>query len=324
MEKKTGALPKCMHLKHGAYYLVQKNKWTPLGRDRDAALRLYASLTTQTGGGLCRLIDEAVSSWKEIKPSTRAQYIIAARHLKQAFADFEPHELLPRHVVEFRQLMQDRPNMGNRCLSVLRSVYNYGLEHQRVDRNPVVGVSRAPEKKRPRLLSPEEFAAIYAVAPPRLQVMMDICYLTGQRIGDVISIRRSQLRDGGIEFTQQKTGKKLLIRAPGLAEVIERAKSLHGAVHALTLFRGRDGPGPAYKSVQCQWVVACRKAGVADAHLHDLRAMSLTHAKAQGLNPTTLAGHSTEAMTARYLRSKEVLEATGPVMSKKPKSGLRQ
>jgi integrase len=324
MEKKTHALPKCMHLKHGSYYLVRRNKWIPLGKDRDAALRLYESLTGQAGRGLCRLIDEAIASWPDLSVNTRKQYVTAARHLKHAFADFEPHELLPRHIVEFRQGMQDRPNMGNRCLSVLRSVYDYALEKQMVDRNPVIGIARTPERQRPRLLSPEEFAAIYSAAPPRLQVMMDICYLTGQRIGDVISIRRSQLRDGGIEFVQQKTGKKLLIRSPGLAEVIERAKGLHGAVHALTLFRGRYGPAPKYKSVFEQWVTACKRAGVEDAHLHDLRAMSLTHAKAQGLDATALAGHSSEAMTRRYLRSKEVPEVSGPAMSKKPKSGLRQ
>jgi integrase len=55
---------------------------------------------------------------------------------------------------------------------------------------------------------------------------------------------------------------------------------------------------------------------VEDAHLHDLRAMSLTHAKAQGLNATALAGHTSEAMTARYLRSKEVPEVSGPDLSK--------
>lgn len=94
---------------------------------------------------------------------------------------------------------------------------------------------------------------------------------------------------------------------------------------ALTLFRGRYGPAPKYGSVQEQWQTACDRAGVADAHLHDLRAMSLTHAKAQGLNATALAGHSSEAMTKRYLRSKEVPEVSGPAMlSKKSKNGLRQ
>lgn len=74
MQKKTGTLPKCMHLKHGAYYLVRNNRWTPLGKDRDAALRLYESLTGQAGKGLCRLIDEAIASWPELKPNTRKQY----------------------------------------------------------------------------------------------------------------------------------------------------------------------------------------------------------------------------------------------------------
>jgi hypothetical protein len=74
MQKKTGTLPKCMHLKHGAYYLVRRNKWTPLGKDRDAALRLYESLTGQAGKGLCKLIDEAIASWPDLKPSTRKQY----------------------------------------------------------------------------------------------------------------------------------------------------------------------------------------------------------------------------------------------------------
>jgi hypothetical protein len=34
-----------MHLKHGAYYLVRKNKWIPLGRKLDEALRRYDLLT---------------------------------------------------------------------------------------------------------------------------------------------------------------------------------------------------------------------------------------------------------------------------------------
>jgi hypothetical protein len=34
------------------------------------------------------------------------------------------------------------------------------------------------------------------------------------------------------------------------------------------------------------------------------------------LNATALAGHTSEAMTARYLRSKEVPEVSGPDLSK--------
>jgi integrase len=314
MEKKPRDLPPCVHLKHGAYYLVKRNKWTPLGKDREAALRLYASLTAPSAGGMSALIDEAITARTGLRLSTRKQYITAAGHLKHALQDFQPHEVQPRHVAEFRRTMADRPNMANRCLSVLRLVFSYALEQQLVDRNPVVGVDRMPEAKRSRLLTPDEYAAIYAQAGPRLQIIMDVCYLTGQRISDVLAIRRSQIRDGGIEFTQAKTGKRLLVRAPGLPEVIDRAKALHGVVHALTLFRGRYGSAPDYRSIQGQWAAACAKAGVPDARLHDLRAMSLTNAKAQGLDATALAGHTSAAMTARYLRSKEIPEVAGPAL----------
>lgn len=46
----------------------------------------------------------------------------------------------------------------------------------------------------------------------------------------------------------------------------------------------------------------------------DLRAMAGTAAKAQGKNPTALLGHTSAAMTARYLRDKEVSVVDGPTI----------
>ncbi len=304
-----------MHLKHGAFYLVRRNKWEFLSRDRAEADRMYAEKMRPSRTALEDLLRNAVAE-RTLRRSTRAQYETAIRHIVHGLQMFQPHEILPRHVAEFRQTLADTPNMANRCLSVLRLAMNYALERGLVDRNPAIGIPRMREKKRPRLLSPQEYRAIYAHASPRLQCIMDLCYLTGQRITDVLSIRRSQLRDGGIEFVQQKTGARLFVRAPGLAEVIERAKALHGAVAPLTLFRSRFGGHPRYSIIRDQWKAACEAAGVQDAHLHDLRAMSLTHAKAQGRNAQVLAGHTTEAMTVRYLRSKGVPEAIGPDLSK--------
>lgn len=52
----------------------------------------------------------------------------------------------------------------------------------------------------------------------------------------------------------------------------------------------------------------CEKAGVADAHWHDLRATSLTLAKeAQGLDyAKTLAGHASARMTESYIAQRSV------------------
>lgn len=39
------ALPRCLHQKNGGYYLVKRNRWMNLGRDREVALRKYEELT---------------------------------------------------------------------------------------------------------------------------------------------------------------------------------------------------------------------------------------------------------------------------------------
>ena len=59
-------------------------------------------------------------------------------------------------------------------------------------------------------------------------------------------------------------------------------------------------------------IKACEAAAIADADLRDLRVMAGTAAKAQGKTPTAPLGHTSPAMTTRYLRDKEVPVADGP------------
>lgn len=61
-----------------------------------------------------------------------------------------------------------------------------------------------------------------------------------------------------------------------------------------------------------RYLDACEAASVPNAQMRDLRAMSLTSAEDEGKNPTALAGHSSEAMTKRYLRGKKVAKVDGP------------
>ncbi|MFN8758694.1 MAG: tyrosine-type recombinase/integrase [Tagaea sp.] len=248
-----------------------------------------------------------------VSPETAKQYRVAARKLQGIFAEFAPHDVQSRHVAQMRRGLAGTPNMANRCLTVLRLVFDYAVEEQLVDGNPCVGVKRLAETKRERLVELDEFNRIRAVAPPRLQCVMDLAYLTGQRIMDVVSLHRSAIRDEGIFFRQAKTDTRLIVRwTPELRAAVERAKALGGKVEGMTLFRTRDGTAPAYRTVRDQWVAACQKAGVADTTMRDLRAMAATHAKRQGIPATALLGHTSEAMTARYLRDREVPVVDGP------------
>lgn len=307
-------LPACMYQKHGAYWLVRENRWHRLGTDLQSALVEYARLRERPKGGMVRLIDDALAQMRpKLAPSTAAQYEVAAKKLREILAEFEPSQVRPKHVAAIKVSMRDHPNMANRCLSVLRSVFSYALEMQLVDSNPVVGIRRHAEAKRDRYLTDDELAAIRAAAAPRLQCIIDLLYLTGQRVSDVLKIRLSDLAPEGIRFQQGKTGAKLLVAwTPELRAAVERSKALQGNIRALTLFCNRRGKTPDYRTTRDQWEAACAAAGVENAHIHDVRAASLTSAKRQGLNPTALAGHASAAMTERYIRAREVPVVQGP------------
>lgn len=312
-------LPPCVYHKHGAFWLVKRGKWEKLAATLPEALAEYARRTqTHGSGSMPELIERVLAHHSQkLAPNTQSQYRIAGEKLKKFMAEFSPEQVKPKHVAAIKLHLADTPNMANRVLSVLRIVFQYAVEWQLCESNPCVGIKRHDEAKRTRYITDAEYAAIYAVAPPRLQVIMDLLYLTGQRIGDVLCIRYADITQDGIAFTQQKTNARLVLNwSPDLREVVERARTLNGNLRALTLLHNRRGKTPDYSSTKIQWNHACEKAGVKDAHIHDLRAKSLTDAKQQGFNPQTLAGHTNEAMTDRYIRLRETPQADGPKMAR--------
>ncbi|MCB2251115.1 tyrosine-type recombinase/integrase [Pseudomonas chlororaphis] len=319
--KKDRHLPACMYEKHGAYYLVRKGKWKRLGSDFQASLAEYAKIIDQSSqGGMGKVIDDAFEQMKKkLKPNSIKQYESACVRLKEAFAEFEPRDVLPRHVAALKMHMADTPNMSNRVISVLRGVFSYALEQQLVDSNPCTGIRRHPEKKRERYISDNEFAAICAKSSDNMRVIYQMCYLTGQRIGDVLAIRLADISADGIAFTQEKTGARLIVRmTPDLEDLIARVKALPRKIRGLTLFCSPRGGKPVhYSSVKDAFAIACKKAGVTDATIHDLRAKSLTDTDDQGNNAQKLGGHTDAKMTARYLRLRKIDVAEPPAMPKK-------
>ena len=318
--KKDPRLPPCVYLKHGAYYLVKKNKWTRLGKDFQEAMTAYGRIIAPTGG-MPELIDDTLTRAEDrCKPNTLKQYKVAAGKIKKTFIEFAPHQVKPLHVVQFLDCYRNSPSVANRTRTLLKLAFDLAVLRGLCESNPVLSIPTMRENKRARYLTDEEYLRIWHHAPPVLQCIMDMCYLTGQRIGDILNIRLSDISREGIAFQPEKTtrkdgtGKKVLITmTPDIKDVITRAKTLHGPVTRIALFGLKKGGKPrGYAGVADAWNKATKKAGVTDAHLHDLRAKSLTDAKAQGLDPQQLALHATESMTLRYLRGLETPTAQGP------------
>lgn len=310
-------LPKYVQHRHGAFYIVRGGKWERLGTEFDQAE--YERRIGGASQGLAGLVDRALTARRaerKLAPNTWAQYQIAAHKIKHMLAAFQPEQIRQRHVATVMEQLATTPNMANRVLSVMRLVFRYAVKHQIIDSNPALGVERCEEAKRTRLLGGEEFERIREKAGPRLQCVMDLLFLTGQRVEDVLQLPLAHLRADGIYFQQDKTEARLVVAwTPEIEEAVGRAKQQHRGIRGLTLFQGRKGKPVDYETVHRQWTDACKAAGVADAQLRDIRAMAATAIKAQGGNATALLGHKTAAMTERYLRDKAVPIVTGPTFA---------
>ncbi|MBL8361710.1 MAG: tyrosine-type recombinase/integrase [Rubrivivax sp.] len=316
--KKDRHLPPCVYHRHGAYWYVKGGKWESLGSELGEALAAYARKLSTPTGTMPALIERAFDvHCRTVAASTREQYRVAADKLKKAFAEFNPDQVKPKHVAALKVATAAHPNMSNRVMSFLRVVFGYALEWQLVESNPCIGIRRHEEKKRSRYLTDDEFSAILEHAPARLQVIMRLCYLTGQRIGDVLAIHRKDIGPEGITFRPKKvagsTGVGMVLAwTPELRAAVEQCSTLNANIRSMTLLHGRGGKPVDYRTVALQFTKAAEAAKVEDVTLHDLRAKALTDASRQGLDPQAIGGHTTAQMTARYIRLHETPVIQGP------------
>ena len=322
--KEDRHLPSCVYRKHGAYYLVKEGKWRRLGADLHSALIEYASIMAMPEDGLPALIDKAFPALVADKSdNTRSQYLYCSSLLKDVFAEFRPDQVRHGDIVQMMDAFSDRKTIANRMLTVLRLVYGWALDRGLVQADPTVSVKRFAQKSRDRLVTHAEYAAIYSRCAPWLQIIMDMCYLTGQRIGDVLKIEYSHLLDDGIFIEQQKTGKKLIVGwTPELRAVVDRAKDADYKIKSLRyLLSGRAGTMRKHSNVWRYFKQAAREADLGDVTLHDLRAMAGTEADRQGMDPTALLGHTDRRTTQIYLRDRSAKVVSGPVKGKDKKTG---
>lgn len=148
-----------------------------------------------------------------------------------------------------------------------------------------------------------------------LVALIDMAYLTGQRVGDLLGMQWSEILPKGILFQPDKTlnstGVKVLIEwTPKLTRLVERLKELKQVNITPWVFTNVHGQKLSYEAVKSSWRRARIRAGVddiLDIHFHDIRAKALTDVDdLRGVGEAqTMGGHATQTQTADYIRHKK-------------------
>lgn len=243
----------------------------------------------------------------ELRPTTAKGY---RRHIKQLlplFGHYVASELEPRHFADFLNVRRGQVERV-RALAVLSAALTKAVRRWFwLKTNVLRDVERPKSKPRDRLVSDTEFEAFKAQVPKRLQMSIMLAALTGQRQGDIIRFRWSDIRDNALYVQQGKTRKRIAIEiSAGLEEVLDGCWLLEGGGHAGSQYILPTHTGRPYTSegFRACWQRAMRKwmqLGNENFHFHDLRALAATKCATPEI-AMRLLGHTTLAMTMRVYR----------------------
>lgn len=216
-----------------------------------------------------------------------------------------------------------KPRMGQLVRAVLIDVFKEaqhagevppGYNPALASRNPVAKVKR-------KRLTLEEWKIIFEHASDMqaaAQNAMLLALVTGQRAGDIIDLKFSDIWDDHIHITQNKTGSKVAIPLSlrleaidmSLREVVARCRdrviSKYLVHHSVAHGSAMPGGKIPVNSISRYFYTARDLSGLTfpegstPPSFHEQRSLSSRLYKKQGVDVKTLLGHTTDGMSEEY------------------------
>ncbi|MEP6201482.1 MAG: tyrosine-type recombinase/integrase, partial [Marinomonas sp.] len=189
------------------------------------------------------LIDDYRKSprYRNLKPRTGLDYDKYLDFFREIMGEANPAKMQRKDVIRLRDANAEKEYFANYSLRVLRVLMEHCVDLGWRDSNPARGVPELKtQRKRDREPWPRELLDAYRAAcalGTRERLVMELCVGTGQRIGDVLNMRWSNIEDGAVWVRQSKTSKELWVPIlPELQAALDAA-SRH-SVFILTNERG--------------------------------------------------------------------------------------
>ena len=260
----------------------------------------------------------------ELKPNSYKQKIKPLNLFKQHCGLFSLQDITTLEIAKIidsvRALGHDR--MAQVVRLVLIDVFKEAQHAGRVPPgyNPALATKQPRNKIKRERLAFEEWKAIYEQAkdhPPYLQCGMLLALVTGQRIGDIVKMKFSDIWDDMLHIEQEKTGSKLAIplsiKCDAIDMTLKQVISIcRDAVVSKYLVHYRHTTGKAKRGEQVPartltttFKRARDKCGLewqekSAPSFHEQRSLSERLYRAQGVDTQKLLGHKSQKMTDKY------------------------
>lgn len=335
-------IPRGVQVKGGRYYLVtadgKKRIWHRLCRVEKGLPELYTTLAAKRlelarPAGAADNMAALISAWEtEVMPAhadtTKRDERAYGRVIADAFVEFQTvAEIETPDCSAFLAQFKTKPRTFNAYRGQLREYFRFAEEKGKrpAGSNPIQSIRTMRLAPRGRYITDSELRRIKVAAlrwnagkedldtrsGPMLCALIDMAYLTGQAIGDLLKLEWKHLGRDGISFARGKvektTGSKVLIGwTPKLRDVERRLRALRidRRAFGVMVFVRQDGQPYTYWGASSAWRRARDRAGIKGCTFHDLKAKALTDKEArEGMRAAQAMGqHATESQTVTYVR----------------------
>lgn len=231
---------------------------------------------------------------------------IIETHLKTTFGPMRLSEIRKGHIQKY---ITDRsadvsPASVTKELNCLKHLLNLCVEWEVVPTNHARGVKspKAPAG-RVRYLQPTELRAVLECSPAWLRPIAALLAFTGMRRGELLGLRwlDVDLKGNRILLPQTKNGSGRTVWLNELALQVLDSIDRTGTRPTDRVFPTSSQVNP--ENVSLSFLRTCRRVGIADFRLHDLRHTAASWLRMQGADIGTVAdllGHKDLRMARRY------------------------
>ncbi len=170
---------------------------------------------------------EKSPKYLSLSPGSRKIYGISLRYFQKMLAP-APAGLLER--IDIAKLIDgraDQPGAANSLLRTINALYKWARERGHATNDPGRDVPELPTGEHAPW-DDHVLAEALDAKDDRVRLATHLLLYTGQRIGDVVALRWTDLKDDHLTLTQQKTGRRLVIPLHDAlkAELIRHPKGL--------------------------------------------------------------------------------------------------
>lgn len=307
-------LPAHVYNKKGVLYFQRRGYQTTRIQSRPgtkefaleyAAMLNGAQPNPMTGKTFSALVTnyERSQRYKRLAPRTARDYDKVLSWVREKLGPIQIESVRRKDIIRARDANSDAVRFANYIVQVVRILMEHAIDLGWRDDNPAKGVSLLKADTKPREPWPPEMIEKFrAAADGRALLVFELCLGTGQRIGDVLKMRWSDIEGDGINVAQGKTGARLWVPFTShLRATLAETQKVGPTICAW----GRGKP-TSYRIAHQDVMKVRKEIGAEEFDLHGLRYAAAAELAALGCEDDLIAavtGHTTKAMIAKYAGS---------------------